>query len=188
MTPTDVNNPFCIIDFLSWCSSWFGDKICNVFRKFFISNWLFDNSHAWRLRAGRFWCWNFPFACVNRFGKRGRRTGAETLVVAGPLRTKVVVAKERLSELFCTEIGVSCSGQKESALLEERPNHEDSSSSWKMRPSRRLDCPELWIHKVAVTEACRKQIQIGTVQHLEIWIRYWLIQCPLCFDYFVYSQ
>ena len=46
-------------DFLSWCSSWFGDKICNVLRKFSISNWLLDNSHAWRLRAGRFWCWNF---------------------------------------------------------------------------------------------------------------------------------
>ena len=37
-------------------------------------------------------------------------------VVVGPLRTKPV-AKEELSELFCTAIGISCSGQKESALL-----------------------------------------------------------------------
>ena len=66
-------------------------------------------------------------------------------VVVGPLRTKLVVAKEGLSELFCTDIGVSCSGQKESALLGERRKHEDSSSSWKMRLLLKLDCPELGI-------------------------------------------
>ena len=34
-----------------------------------------------------------------------------------------------------------------------------------------------------MTETCRKQIQIGLVEHLENCIRYQLIQCPLCFDY-----
>ena len=68
-------------------------------------------------------------------------------VVVGPLRTKLVVAKEGPSELFCTEVGVSCSGQKESVLLGERRKHEDSSSSWKMRLSRKFDGPELGIYK-----------------------------------------
>ena len=39
-----------------------------------------------------------------------------------------------------------------------------------------------------VIETCRKQIQTGIVEHLEDWIHYRLIQCPLCFDYFVYSR
>ena len=77
MALTGIYYPFRIIDFLSWCSCWFGDKIC-VLRKFSISSWLLDNSKAWRLRTGRFRCWNFPFACVNSFGKSGRWTGAET--------------------------------------------------------------------------------------------------------------
>ena len=73
-------------------------------------------------------------------------------VVVGPLRTKLVVAKERLSELFCTEIGESCSGQKESVLLGKRHKHEYDSSSWKKRLLRRPDCPELGIHTVVVCD------------------------------------
>ena len=38
MTSFGVYDPFGIIDFLSRCSSWFWDKICNVLQNLFISN------------------------------------------------------------------------------------------------------------------------------------------------------
>ena len=78
MTPVGVYNPFWIIDFLRRCSSWFWDKVCNVLRKLFISNWLFDNSQAWRVNNGRLGCWNFPFACVSSFRKSRRQIRADT--------------------------------------------------------------------------------------------------------------
>ena len=53
-------------------------------------------------------------------------------------------------------------------MLLKMHKHEYCSSSWKIRLSQRLDCPELGTHKVEVTETCRKQIQIGMVEHLEM--------------------
>ena len=73
-----VYDQFWIADLLSRCSSWFWDKVWDVLRKLFISNWLLDNSEAWRASNGRFGCWNFPFDCVGSFGKSGRRIGADT--------------------------------------------------------------------------------------------------------------
>ena len=83
--------------------------------------------------------------------------------VVGSLRTKLVVAKEGLSELFCTEIGISCSGHKESALLEE----------WR-KVSLHGKCVyreglivQNWgyIKWQFVIEVSHKQIQIGIVEH-----------------------
>ena len=71
--------------------------------------------------------------------------------VVEPIRIMLVAAKEELLELFCIETGVSCSGQKKYALLEEMHKHEDCFSSQKIRLPQRLDCPELGLHKV---EAC----------------------------------
>ena len=77
-----------------------------------------------------------------------------TRVVVEPLRTTDVGTKEELYELFCTEIGVSWPGQKESILLEEmrKHRHEEDSSSWKIQPSLKSDCPELGIHAEAICD------------------------------------
>ena len=97
--------------FLNRCSSWFRDKLGNILRKRFIYNWLLVNSKVWSARVGRFWCGNFAFACVSKFGKHGSWIGADTSSCNTSweqkrLRTKEIEAKEKQLELFCTETDV----------------------------------------------------------------------------------
>ena len=110
MRLTGIYDPFHVIDFLSWCSSWFGDKICNVLQKFSISNWLLDNSQGWRLSTGRFRYWNFPFAFVNSFGKSGRWNGAETSSCRTSENHVCCGQRGAIGTILHWEIGVSCSG------------------------------------------------------------------------------
>ena len=149
---------------------------------------LFDNSQAWRLSTGRFWYWNFPFACVNSFGKSGRQTGAET----SSCRTSenhVCCGQRGAIRTFLHWDWRILFRIDEISIVGEMHKHEDCSSSWKMHLSQRLDCPELGTHKVEVCDWNASQTDPDwVVVQLENWIRYRLIQIPLCFDYFVDSQ
>ena len=56
------------------------------------------------------------FACVDSLERVENKLELRQVVIE-PLRTMFVTVKEELEDSFCTEIGVSCSGQKELVLL-----------------------------------------------------------------------
>ena len=140
-------------------------------------------------RTGRFRCWNFTFACVNSFGKSGRRTGAETSSCRTSAQEPCLLWPKRSYKNY--------SGLRLVYLVQDRRNQ----NCWRKCVSMKIvpvhgKCVyrkglivQNWeyIKWKFVIEMCRKQIQIGIVDHLENWVRYRLIQCPLCFDYFVDS-
>ena len=189
MTPIGVYYPFWVIDFLSRFSSWFWDKVCNVLRKLFISNWLFDNCQAWKASNGRFGCWNFPFACVSSFENSGTGIGAD-------------------SNRCNTSENHRCEGQRGAmrtilqrdwrilAIAEGIRIVGGNAYAW-----RRF----LFIYKASITKAwfsgigdtlqwefvillCQKQIHIGIIEHLKNGIRHRLIQSPFCFERSVQSR
>ena len=76
MTPVEVYDPFCIIDFLSRCLSWFWDKIC----EYFLS--LIDCLITPKCEVpemGDFDVGIFHLlTSVNNFWRNGRRIGTDT--------------------------------------------------------------------------------------------------------------
>ena len=56
----------------------FETKSAKLCENFLSLTDCFGNTKAWWSSNGRFWCRNFPFDCVRRFGNSGRRIGADT--------------------------------------------------------------------------------------------------------------
>ena len=163
MKPIGVYYPFCIIDFLSRCFSWFWDKICNVLRKYFISDCLITLKPEVQ-ELGGFDVETFLLLVLVSLENKEVESGLR-LVAVTPLRTKDIEAKEEQLELFCTEIDGFCLEQMVSELLVEMHRNVNCSSSLIMHLLQWLDCLELEIHTMGVCDWIESQ----TNPHWKIW-------------------